>query len=267
MNELLFQKDSYAKSCNSQVVSVRADGVVLRESVFFARAGGQQGDQGVLEGVLEAGLEAALERGEKTSEQPRIQLRVQDCIYQREEGSDAKVIVHLLDENDQQSNKLSIGDAVEARIDWQRRYAMMRLHTALHLLCSLVPHGVTGGNIAADKARLDFDCGDHHEDLCREDLQEKLNRLISDDRAVVSRWVDEEVLAREPSLVRTLSVQPPRGGGRVRLIDIENCDLQPCGGTHVKSTAEIGGIIVGKIENKGRHNKRISLRLAQTDEN
>ena len=260
MNELLFQKDSYAQSCKSEIVSLKAGGVVLRQSVFFPRAGGQQGDQGELE---------------CTSEQARKKLRVQDCIYQTEQNSDtqnsdtqdsvtkvsvAKVIVHLLDEQDRQSSKLAIGDVVEARIDWHRRYAMMRLHTALHLLCSLVPHGVTGGNIAPDKARLDFDCGGA--DLCRTSLQEKLSSLIADDRAIVARWVDEEVLSKDPSLVRTLSVQPPRGTGRVRLIDIADCDLQPCGGTHVKSTAEIGDIIVGKIENKGRHNRRISLRLA-----
>ena len=254
MDELLFQKDQYARSCNSDVVSVLAGGVVLRQSVFFARAGGQQGDQGVLEqGVLEQGV---LKKASASK-----QLRVQDCIYQTEDGEDKKVIVHLIDENDQQEGKLSVGDVVEARIDWQRRYAMMRLHTALHLLCSLVPHGVTGGNIAPDKARLDFDCGG--EDLQREELQEKLNRLIADDRAITSRWVDEEVLRQDPGLVRTLSVQPPRTGGKVRLIDIEDCDLQPCGGTHVKSTAELGAIVVGKIENKGRHNRRISLRLAQ----
>ena len=282
MNEPLFQKDSYARSCKSEIVSLAAGGVVLRQSVFFPRAGGQQGDQGELE---------------CTTEQLSKKLRVQDCIYQTEQDSvtqvsvtqvsvtqdsgtqdsgtqdsgtqdsgtkdsDAKVIVHLIDEHDQQSGKLAIGDVVEAHIDWHRRYAMMRLHTALHLLCSLVPHGVTGGNIAPNKARLDFDCGGA--DLCRASLQEKLSSLVADDRAVVSRWVDEEVLTKDPSLVRTLSVQPPRGTGRVRLIDIADCDLQPCGGTHVKSTAEIGEIIVGKIENKGRHNRRISLRLADT---
>ncbi len=252
MSELLFQEDPYARNCRATITALRAplgeigSGVILEKTVFFARSGGQQGDQGTLE---HAG---------------RV-LRVQDCVYGQDAANGSKNVVHIIEEHGEEHGaetpELALGDSIDATIDWQRRYAMMRLHTALHLLCSLVPHGVTGGNITAEKARLDFDCAGA--DISRELLQTKLTSLIADNRAVSARWVDAKMLDENPSLVRTLAAQPPRTGSRVRLIEIEDCDLQPCGGTHVKSTAEIGEVAIGKIENKGRHNRRISLRLVE----
>ena len=262
MTELVFQEDSYARTCQASVVRLEPpSALVLDRTIFFARSGGQQGDRGTLSYSNQDGKE---DKSESKS------FVIADCLYAPDRS-----ILHILenpleDENLAQgltqglTQILTKGSTLEATLDWQRRYAMMRLHTALHLLCSLVPHGVSGGNIAPEKARLDFDCGGDAID--KETLQQQLDQLVKDDRPISVRWIDEEELANNPQLVRTLSVQPPKGDGRVRLVDIEECDLQPCGGTHVRSTAEVGGVIVGKIENKGKHNRRITLRLADAAE-
>ena len=250
MTEPLFREDPYARRCDASVVRLEPpSAVVLDRTVFFARAGGQQGDRGTL---LRQSLDNDENKGEAKS------FAVADCLYAPDRN-----ILHVLEDplNDE---GLTEGSRLECSIDWQRRYAMMRLHTALHLLCSLVPHGVSGGNIASEKARLDFDCGGNV--LDKEALQQQLDQLIKDDRPISVRWVEEEVLQKNPQLVRTLSVQPPKGEGRVRLVSIEDCDLQPCGGTHVRSTAEVGEVLIGKIENKGKHNRRITLRLAEGSE-
>jgi misacylated tRNA(Ala) deacylase len=148
---------------------------------------------------------------------------------------------------------------VTAEIDWPRRHRLMRMHTAMHLLCALIPQGVTGGAVGEDKSRLDFDLPDTVLDKDR--LSEELNRLIGEDHAVETRWISDAELAAKPDLVRTMSVKPPTGGGRVRLVEIQGVDLQPCGGTHVACTGEIGRVSIGKIENKGKHNRRITLLL------
>ena len=236
MTEPLFRDDAYAQRCQASVVRLLSpSAVVLDRTVFFARSGGQQGDRGTL------------------SRKDKKSFAVADCLYAPDRN-----ILHVL-ENPLEDDELAEGETLEGEIDWQRRYAQMRLHTALHLLCSLVPHGVSGGNIAPDKARLDFDCGG--DALDKEMLQQQLDQLVKDDRPVSVRWIIEAELEKNPQLVRTLAAQPPKGEGRVRLVSIEDCDLQPCGGTHVRSTAEIGRLLVGKIENKGKHNRRITLRL------
>ncbi len=258
MTEPLFREDSYARRFDASVVRLEPpSAVVLDRTLFFARAGGQQGDRGTLSYQSQAHQSHDKEKDESKSDEAKS-FAVADCLYAPDRN-----ILHIL-EGSLEDAELTEGAKLEGNIDWQRRYAMMRLHTALHLLCSLVPHGVSGGNIAPEKARLDFDCGGNV--LDKETLQRQLDQLVKDDRPISVRWVDEEVLQKNPQLVRTLSVQPPKGEGRVRLVSIEDCDLQPCGGTHVRSTAEIGGVIVGKIENKGKHNRRITLRLAEGSE-
>ena len=155
------------------------------------------------------------------------------------------------------------GDQVSLKLDWDTRHRHMRVHTALHLLCSLVPFPVTGGQIAADGGRLDFDI-DNPELVDKDDLNARLAELISADHPVSQRWISDAELEANPDLVRTMSVKPPMGSGKVRLVAIGedgSVDLQPCGGTHVRSTGEIGGIQVTKIENKGKQNRRIRLAL------
>jgi misacylated tRNA(Ala) deacylase len=154
----------------------------------------------------------------------------------------------------------AVGEAVEAVIDWDRRHRLMRFHTALHLLCSIVPGAVTGGSIGEDKARLDFDVAT--DSLDKEGIATRLNALVAGAHPVTPRWITDDELAARPELVRTMSVKPPSGHGSVRLLDIEGVDLQPCGGTHVRNTAEIGAVVVTKIENKGRQNRRIIIGLA-----
>ena len=149
------------------------------------------------------------------------------------------------------------GDTVTARIDWDRRYKHMRMHTGLHLMCAVVPHGVTGGKIGADKSSLDFDIGDAT--LDKEAIIEGINKLVADDHTVGARWITDEELDSNPDLVRTMSVSPPRGSGKVRLLDIPEVDLQPCGGTHLAQTGEVGRIRVSKIENKGKRNRRVNI--------
>jgi misacylated tRNA(Ala) deacylase len=149
---------------------------------------------------------------------------------------------------------------VTAEIDWARRHRLMRMHTCLHLLCAVVPGAVTGGQISDGKGRLDFDVPGAT--LDKDEINTKLNALITADHEVVPRWITDEELASRPELVRTMSVKPPTGHGKVRLLDIAGVDLQPCGGTHVRRTGEIGKVAVGKIENKGKQNRRISLSFA-----
>jgi misacylated tRNA(Ala) deacylase len=152
------------------------------------------------------------------------------------------------------------GTQVNAVLDWDRRHQHMRMHTCLHLLCSLVGGAkVTGGSVGAERGRLDFDLPENT--LTKETLQYDLNRLVNEDLPVTGRWITDDELAAQPDLVRTMSVQPPKGQGKVRLIEVEGTDLQPCGGTHVARTGEIGKVVVGKIEKKGRQNRRINLRF------
>jgi misacylated tRNA(Ala) deacylase len=234
MTQRLFLDDPTLASTAASVVASGPDGVVLDRTVFYARGGGQPGDGGVLRWD---GGETAITEAVK---------------------GEAEAILHLPAAG---AALPPVGAVVEAAIDWQRRYAHMRMHTAMHLLCSLIKGAaVTGGSVGADKSRLDFDVPNPPP---REAIEAELNALIEADHPVRIEWVDEAVLDSDPGLVRTLSVQPPRGTGRLRLMRIGEgetaVDLQPCGGTHVARTGEIGPIRVVKIENKGKQNRRIII--------
>jgi len=230
--ELLFREDPYLKSCEARVTAVGPEGVRLDRTVFYPMGGGQPGDSGVL--VLEDGS----------------RLRVVDAV----KGADHEDVVHVLEEG---AAAPAPGARVTAEIDWERRHKHMRMHTCLHLLCAVVTGDVTGGQIGAEKGRLDFNLPDTQ--LDKEHITAELNRLVDEDHPVQPRWITEAELEAQPDLVRTMSVKPPMGGGRVRLLDIPGVDLQPCGGTHVSRTGEIGRVRVGKIENKGRQNRRINI--------
>ena len=231
--EPLFQEDAYLKECNARVLEAGPEGVVLDRSVFYPLGGGQPGDTGWLE-----------------SPDGR-RWRVVDT--RKGEGGR---ILHKLEDG---ATPPAAGEPVSAVIDWDRRHAHMRMHTALHLLGSVLRYGVSGGQIGAERSRLDFDT---QEEIDREAVTAAVNALVAAGHPVRSSWITDEQLDRQPDLVRTLSVQPPRGAGRVRLLQVEGVDLQPCGGTHVANTAEIGPLAVTKVESKGRRNKRVYLALA-----
>jgi len=233
VTEPLFQQDAYQRRCTATVVEAGDGGVVLDRTVFYPLGGGQPGDSGV--------LRAADGR----------EWRVSDA--RKGEGGR---ILHLLEAGLAPPGP---GTAVEASLDWDRRHAHMRMHTCLHLLGSVLRFGVTGGQIAADKGRLDFDTQD---EIDKEAVTAAVNALVTANQPVRSRWITDEELDRQPELVRTLSVQPPRGAGRIRLLEIPGVDLQPCGGTHVAATGEIGPVAVTKVENKGKRNKRVYVAFA-----
>ena len=237
MTERLFMDDATLTHATAVVLSASEAGIVLDRTPFYARSGGQPGDVGVLR----------WDGGETP---------VADTI--KGEGDS---ILHI---PAPAATLPPPGARVEAEIDWPRRHALMRMHTTLHLLCVVLPGiAVTGGSVGADRSRLDFDLP---EPPAKEGLEEKLNALIAADHPVSTEWVDEAVLDSNPELVRTLSVLPPRGTGRLRLVRIgagdSPIDLQPCGGTHVSHTGEIGPVKILKIENKGRQNRRIIVALA-----
>ncbi len=234
MTEKLFLEDAALASTTARVLASGPDGIVLDRTIFYARSGGQPGDTGVLR----------WEGGETA---------IADTIK-----GDGETILHLPAPDARLPPE---GAEVTAAIDWDRRHRLMRMHTALHLLCSLIQGaGVTGGSIGLDKSRLDFDLPNPP---AKEQLEAELNARIAEDHPVSHFWVDEAVLDADPGLVRTLSVKPPRGAGRVRLVRIGAgdvpVDLQPCGGTHVARTGEIGRMLVTKIESKGKQNRRIII--------
>jgi misacylated tRNA(Ala) deacylase len=227
----LFRNDAYLQSCTAVVTRIEDNRLYVDRTVFYPLGGGQPGDIGW---VKWAGG----------------QLDIVDTLY----GTDGD-IAHILAEG---SALPPPGTAVELTIDWDRRYRHMRMHTALHLLGAVLKFPVTGGNISTDKGRLDFNMEDT---VDKETLMSAVNALVAAKRPVSHRWITDEELDANPGLVRTMSVQPPRGKGRVRLLDIENVDLQPCGGTHVKNTGEVGTVRIGKVEKKGRQNRRVNLHL------
>jgi misacylated tRNA(Ala) deacylase len=234
MTERLFLDDPTLASTSATVVASAPDGVVLNRTVFYARGGGQPGDSGLLRWD---GGETPVTEAVKGEE---------DAILHLPAGDSALP---------------PVGAVVEAAIDWERRHAYMRMHTALHLLCSVIKGAaVTGGSVGADKSRLDFDLPNPPP---KDEIEVQLNALIAADHPVRIEWVDASILDTDPGLVRTMSVQPPRGTGRLRLIRIGAgetlIDLQPCGGTHVSRTGEIGPMRVQKIENKGKQNRRIII--------
>lgn len=232
MTEEIFRSDAYAKSCEATVSAVDGSGIVLDRTVFYPKGGGQPGDTGKL-----------------TAADGRVVAIVATVGV-------GDGILHVPADD---APALAVGEAVTAAIDWDRRYRLMRMHTCLHLLCAAVDGGVTGGAIGEAKSRLDFDLPDTSLDKVA--ITAELNRLIEEDHPVSARWISEEELAANPELVRTMSVRPPTGTGRVRVLEVEGVDLQPCGGTHVARTGEIGRVRVGKIENKGRHNRRVNVHL------
>ena len=231
MTAALYATDAYLRECQATVTAVLEDGVVLDRTVFYPLSGGQPGDTGRLR----------RESGEV--------IEVIDTRY----GANGE-IVHRTAPGPQPAP----GERVLAQIDWERRHRHMRMHTSLHLLGALIPAGVTGGNIAETRSRLDFDTADIPD---KATLTAQLNALVAADHPVRSRWITQEELAAQPELIRTMSVQPPTHVPRIRLLEIPGVDLQPCGGTHVSRTGEIGRLEVGKIENKGKHNRRVHVLL------
>lgn len=231
--EELYRQDSYLRSCEAEVTAASAEGICLSRTVFYPTGGGQPGDVGRL--LL----------GDGTSI---------DIIDTRK-GPAPGEILHIPAEG---SPLPTTGAVVTATIDWERRHRLMRMHTCLHLLCAIVKGDVTGGQISDGKGRLDFNLAPETT-LDKAALTDALNALIGGNHDVVPRWISDEEMAAHPELVRTMSVKPPNGQGRVRLLDIAGIDLQPCGGTHVKNTSEIGPVEIVKIESKGKMNKRVNI--------
>ena len=233
--ELLFRDNAYLKTATARVVAVHPNGVELDRTIFYPLGGGQQGDTGTL-------LRASGER---------------IAIADTRKGDTPDSVLHVPVNGMPQPE---IGEPLVLEIDWERRYSLMQLHTALHVMSCVVVAPVTGGNIAPDKARLDFDIDMSL--LEAERIERETNALIARGVETETVWITDEELDARPELVKTMSVQPPRGAGRVRLLKIPGIDLQPCGGTHVKNIAEIGGIRVLKIRSEGKRNKRVEIALA-----
>ncbi len=237
MTEALFRGDAYLRHAHATVISAGARGIVLDRTVFYARGGGQAGDQGAL--ILDDGSEIA----------------ILDAVY----DADRETILHAPVDG---AALPAAGAHLIARLDWARRYKRMRAHTALHLLSVVLPYPVTGGSVGDAEGRLDFDSGEAV--LDKAEVERRLNELIARDAAVTQRFISDEELEANPALVKTMSVRPPMGTGRVRLIEIEGLDLQPCGGAHVARTGEIGRASVTQIEKKGRLNRRVRIALADS---
>ena len=229
----LFQDDAYLTECQAQVLAADDQGIVLDQTVFYPLGGGQPGDSGLI--LRTDGSELRIESTRK---------------------GEAGAILHLPAKGQALPE---VGETVTARIDWNRRYRHMRMHTCLHLVGALLQFPVTGGNISEQKSRLDFDMEDT---IDKVELTERLNALIARDHEVSTQWITDEELDAQPDLVRTMSVSPPRGVGKIRLLNIDGVDLQPCGGTHLKRTGEIGQATISKVEKKGRQNRRVHVTLA-----
>ena len=230
MTEDLFRNDAYRRECSARVIESDTEGIVLDRTVFYPTGGGQPGDRGELR--FDGGVTS-----------------IETTRYRRDDSE----IIHVPAAGAELPDP---GVEVKAEIDWDRRYRHMRMHTCLHLLGAVLKFPVTGGQVGAEKSRLDFDMP---ESADKEAVTAELNALIRAAHPVESRWIDEADL--DPALVRTMSVKPPTGVGRLRLLDIPGVDLQPCGGTHVRSTDEIGAATVTRIEKKGRQNRRVHVVL------
>ena len=233
--ELLFRSDPYLATAHARVIAVHEHGIELDRTIFYPMGGGQLGDTGTL-------LRAS---GEPIA------------IADTRKGEALDSVLHIVAPTMRQPEP---GEGLTLAIDWQRRYALMRLHTALHVMSCVVAAPVTGGNIAPDKARLDFDIDMSLLDAQK--IERETNALIARGAETQTEWISEAELDARPELVKTMSVKPPRGGGRVRLLRIPGIDLQPCGGTHVKNIAEIGAIRVLKVRSEGRRNRRVEIALA-----
>ena len=231
MTDELFRQDSYQRECDAAVIAVDGRAIVVDRTVFYPLGGGQPGDSGTMNWASGSA-------------------KIVDTRY-----GDSGEILHFLDDG---SALPPLGESVHLELDWDRRHRHMRMHTAMHLLGAVLRYGVTGGNISADKSRLDFDM---EEPVDKEAVSAAMQALVEADHAISCRWISDAELDANPELVRTMSVQPPRGKGDVRLLEIEGVDLQPCGGTHLKSTAEVGTVRLGKVEKKGRRNRRVNIHL------
>jgi misacylated tRNA(Ala) deacylase len=236
MTEKVFYQDSYQKTHRSEVVEVLDHGVILAATIFYPLGGGQPGDTGRL----------TINEHE---------YRVVDTRF----AEDRSKIIHFLEGED--LSAINTGDPVAMEIDWERRHRLMRMHTSMHLLCSLISAQATGGAVGETGSRLDFDL--QGQVIDKEQLSADLNALIAKALPISIGSITDAELEQNPALVRTMSVQSPRGQGTVRTISIENTDYQPCGGTHVRNTAEIGELLVTGLKNKGKQNKRISLALVE----
>ena len=226
---MLFIENPYLKEFDAKIVNINTNQITLDQTAFYARSGGQPGDVGKLtiNGVT---------------------INIIDTIKDQENNT-----IHITENN----IELEIGEKIQGIINWDKRYKHMRMHSALHLLCSVIPLDVTGGQIGYDKSRLDFNAQDYK--IEKEKIEYKINNLVKENYEISYQWITNDELEKQPELVRTMSVQPPKIKGKIRLVKIGNVDLQPCGGTHVKSTSEIGEIKIGKIENKGKMNRRVNL--------
>jgi len=229
MTQLLFREDAYLRACEATVVAVRDNAVELDRTVFYPLGGGQLGDTGTISG-----------------------LRVTDT-----RKGDGDAVLHLLEPG---AAMPAVGAKVEAAIDWDRRHRLMRYHTALHLVGAVVKAPVTGGRIGEDKSHLDFDI--EMDRLVKEAIEEGVNALVRTGHATRASWITDAELDARPELVRTMSVAPPRGTGRIRLLEIPGVDLQACGGTHVANTLEIGPLAVIRIRSEGKRNKRVTISFA-----
>ncbi|TAJ89818.1 alanyl-tRNA editing protein [Reyranella sp.] len=233
MVEELFRQNAYLKEADATVTAVEERGVRLDRSIFYPTGGGQPGDTGVLR----------WDGGEA---------KVVDAL--KAEGGDVLLVLAP------DATRPDVGTSVQSALDWERRHLHMRMHTALHVMSAVIKGNVTGGQVGIDKSRLDFNLdGDVP---AKEWVTDEINKLIALDRPVTPQWVTDEELTARPELVKTMSVRPPMGAGRVRLLSIEGIDLQACGGTHVARTGEIGRIECIKIENKGKMNRRFIIALA-----
>jgi misacylated tRNA(Ala) deacylase len=244
MTDLVFRDDAYTSFCAARVIAADARGIRLDRTVFYPTGGGQPGDTGILR--LASGAAIA----------------IADTI----KGAGPDEVIHVPAPG---VDLPEPGAEITAEIDWERRHRLMRMHSCLHLLCAVVPGAVTGGQVSDGRGRLDFDVPGAS--LDREAITARLNELIAAGHDVAPRWIGDDELAARPELVRSMSVKPPAGAGRVRLIEIADLggapggaiDLQPCGGTHIRNTAEIGPVAITKIENKGRQNRRIIVAFAK----
>ncbi|HJM49072.1 MAG TPA: alanyl-tRNA editing protein [Alphaproteobacteria bacterium] len=232
--EILFRDDAYARSCEATVTAVDERGIQLDRTVFYPTGGGQPGDCGNLRS-------------------PEGDVEIVNAV--KGDGPDG--VIHVPAEG---AAPPAVGNTVTAELDWERRHRLMRMHTCMHLLSAVLSYPVTGGQVSDGKGRLDFDIPEAV--LDKEEIAAELNKLISADHAVTAEWISDAELAAQPELVKTMSVKPPTGAGQVRLIRIGDLDLQPCGGTHIARSGEIGPVVVRKIQKKGRLNRRVSLAFA-----
>ncbi|WP_131117562.1 alanyl-tRNA editing protein [Lichenihabitans psoromatis] len=236
MTRLLFRDDADQRHCEATILAIGPDGaIVLDQTVFYAQGGGQPGDRGTL-----------------TTRQGEV-IAILDTVY----GEDKSTVLHRIDPT--HATMLTIGETVRLDLDWPTRHARMRIHTALHLLTAVLPYPVTGGSIGDGEGRLDFDMPPGGPD--RDAITDDLNALIARNADVTTTWITDQELDANPGLVKTMSVKPPTGSGRVRLVKIGDIDLQPCGGTHVGNTREIGPVAVTAIEKKGKQNRRVRIAL------